>query len=101
MDGANVPWANRVNNLTNNDEYRHTVAMLAAAYAAKGHKVLVVSDRVHFMKACAELAGEIATSVTGELSHEEREERMSLITSGKKNDPFRYSSYFFRGHILE
>ena len=31
MDGAKTPWANRVNALTNNEEYRHTVAMLAAA----------------------------------------------------------------------
>ena len=42
MDGASIPWANRVNALSNNNEYRHSVAMLAAAYAAKGHKVLVV-----------------------------------------------------------
>ena len=60
MDGASIPWANRVTKLANDNEYRHTVAMAAAAYAAKGHKVLVVSDRVHFLKACAELAGEDA-----------------------------------------
>ena len=42
MDGARTPWATRVNNLANNEEYRHTVAMLASAYAARGHKVLVV-----------------------------------------------------------
>jgi len=100
MDGASTPWANRVTALTNNDEYRHTVAMLAAAYAAKGHKVLVVSDRVHFMKACAELAGEIATSVTGELSHEEREERMSLITSGEKKILFGTQAIFSEGISL-
>ena len=100
MDGANIPWANRVTNLTNNDEYRHTISMLAAAYAAKGHRVLVVSDRVHFMKACAELAGDKATSVTGELSHEEREERMSLIKSGKKNILFGTQAIFSEGISL-
>lgn len=100
MDGASTPWANRVTNLTNNDEYRHTVAMLAAAYAAKGHKVLVVSDRVHFMKACAELAGENATCITGELSHEEREERMSLVKQGKKNILFGTQAIFSEGISL-
>ena len=30
MDGANIPWANRVNNLTSNEEYRHSVALLAS-----------------------------------------------------------------------
>ena len=100
MDGASTPWANRVTNLTNNDEYRHTVSMLAAAYAARGHKVLVVSDRVHFMKACAELAGENATCITGELSHEEREERMSLVKQGKKNILFGTQAIFSEGISL-
>ena len=100
MDGANIPWANRVTSLTNNEEYRHTVSLLAAVYAAKGHRVLVVSDRVHFMKACAELAGDKATSVTGELSHEEREERMSLIKSGKKNILFGTQAIFSEGISL-
>ena len=100
MDGSNIPWANRVTNLTNNDEYRHTVSMLAAAYAARGHKVLVVSDRVHFMKACAELAGENATCITGELSHEEREERMSLVKNGQKNILFGTQAIFSEGISL-
>ena len=42
MDGSKIPWANKVTALANNEEYVHTVSMLAAAYAAKGHKVLVV-----------------------------------------------------------
>ncbi len=100
MDGSNIPWANRVTNLTNNDEYRHTVSLLAAAYAARGHKVLVVSDRVHFMKACAELAGENATCITGELSHEEREERMSLVRNGQKNILFGTQAIFSEGISL-
>ena len=85
MDGNRTPWANRVTALANNEEYRHTVAMLAAAYAAKGHKVLVVSDRVHFLKACAELAGDKAICVTGEVSHEDRETHLTEIRSGKKD----------------
>ena len=45
MDGSRIPWANKVTALAGNEEYKHTVSMLAAAYAARGHKVLVVSDR--------------------------------------------------------
>ena len=52
MDGARTPWANRVTALANDEEYRHTVAMIAAAYAKRGHKVLVVSDRVYFEYEC-------------------------------------------------
>ena len=56
MDGANIPWANRVTALANDEEYRHSVAMIAAFFAKKGHKLVVVSDRVYFLQSCAELA---------------------------------------------
>jgi len=100
MDGARIPWANRVTNLANNEDYRHTIAMAAAAYAAKGHKVLVVSDRVHFLKACAELAGEDAICITGEVSHEDRETHMSEIREGKKNILFGTQAIFSEGISL-
>ena len=100
MDGAKIPWANRVTALGNNKEYRHTVALTAAAYAAKGHKVLVVSDRVHFLKACAELAGEDAICVTGEVSHEDREKYMSEIRNGKKKILFGTQAIFSEGISL-
>jgi len=97
MDGARIPWANRVTALANNEEYRHTIALTAAAYAAKGHKVLVVSDRVHFLKACAELAGEDAICVTGEVSHEDREKYISEIRNGKKKILFGTQAIFSEG----
>ena len=100
MDGARIPWANRVTNLANNDEYRHTVSLAAAAYAAKGHKVLVVSDRVHFLKACAERVGEEAICVTGEVSHEDREKYMSEIREGKKKVLFGTQAIFSEGISL-
>ena len=71
MDG-NVDWANRINALAYDWEYQNTMAMLAASYAAKGHKVLLVSDRVDFLKACARLVGDNAICVTGDVPHEER-----------------------------
>ena len=97
MDGNRTPWANRVTALANNQEYRHLVAMLAAAYASKGHKVLVVSDRVHFLRACAELVGENAVCVTGEVSHEEREKLVSEILTGSKNVLFGTQAIFSEG----
>lgn len=97
MDGNRTPWANRVTALANNQEYRHLVAMLAAAYASKGHKVLVVSDRVHFLRACAELVGENAVCVTGEVSHEERESLVSEILRGSKNVLFGTQAIFSEG----
>jgi len=97
MDGARTPWANRVTALANNEEYRHTVAMLAAFYAAKGHKVLVVSDRVHFLRSCAELAGENAICVTGEVPHEQRETLINEINYGNKQILFGTQAIFSEG----
>lgn len=97
LDGARMPWANRVNVLVNNDEYRHLVAMLAAAYAAKGHKVLVVSDRVQFLKHCAELVGSKSICVTGEVPHEEREKLIDEVKYGDKNVLFGTQSIFSEG----
>jgi superfamily II DNA or RNA helicase len=97
MDGAHIPWAKRINALANNDEYRHSVAMLAAAYAARGHKVLVVSDRVQFLKRCAELTGEKAVCVTGEVSHEDREKLVNEILYGDKNVLYGTQAIFSEG----
>lgn len=97
MDGANIPWAKRINALTNNEEYRHSVAMLAAAYAARGHKVLVVSDRVHFLKYCAELTGEKAVCVTGEVAHEDREKLVDRILYGDANVLYGTQAIFSEG----
>ena len=97
MDGARIPWANRVTKLANDEEYRHTIALLAAAYAAKGHKVLVVSDRVSFLKACSELTGDKSICVTGEVSHEDRETLIDEILYGDKNVLYGTQAIFSEG----
>lgn len=97
MDGANVPWANRVNDLAFNEQYQHSIAMIASAYAAKGHRVLVLSDRVRFLKSCAELVGEIAVSVTGEDSRESRQKAAQQIASGHKKVLFGTQAIFSEG----
>ena len=97
MDGARIPWANRVTKLATDEEYQHTVSMLAAAYAAKGHKVLVVSDRVSFLKRCAELTGEKAVCVTGEVSHEDRETLVDEILYGDANVLYGTQAIFSEG----
>jgi len=97
MDGARIPWANRVTKLANDDEYRHTIALLAAAYAAKGHKVLVVSDRVSFLKACSELTGDKSICVTGDVSHEDRETLVDEILYGDKNVLYGTQAIFSEG----
>ena len=74
---------------------------LAAAYAARGHKVLVVSDRVQFLKSCAELTGDKAICVTGEVPHEEREELLDEIKYGSKNVLYGTQAIFSEGISLD
>ena len=97
LDGNRTPWANRVTALSNNEQYKHLVAMLSATYAAKGHKVLVVSDRVHFLRSCAELVGENSVCVTGEVPHEERQKLLDEINYGNKNVLFGTQAIFSEG----
>ena len=102
MDGAKTPWATKVTELSYNEEYLHSVAMLAAVYAEKnGHKVLVVSDRVHFLQTCAKLAGDSAICITGEIPHEDRETLMSKITTGEANILFGTQAIFSEGISLD
>ena len=100
MDGSSIPWANRVNELAYNPEYQNSVAMTASAYAARGHKVLVVSDRVDFLKNCAKLTGDSAVCVTGAIPHEERTDIINQIFKDK-NILYGTQSIFSEGISLD
>jgi superfamily II DNA or RNA helicase len=78
-DGAATPWAVRVNKLVSNDKYRHLIAMLSAKYAAQGHNVLMVSDRVAFIESVVNLIGPKAVSVTGTTKNEDRDALIQSI----------------------
>lgn len=44
-----TPWAHRINELLENQQYRSLLLNLAKTYIDIGHKVLIVSDRVEFL----------------------------------------------------
>jgi len=95
-DGANTPWASRINAIAYNWEYQNMMALLAAKYAAQGHKVLVVSDRVDFLKQCHRLVGDNSICVTGEVPHEQRPKMIKGIF-GEKDILFGTQSIFSEG----
>ena len=100
LDGSYTPWAERVNHLVNTEEYVHSISMIAARYAALGHKVLVVSDRVAFLKICARLVGNRAICITGDMPFEERDVAMKQM-KGDKNILFGTQSIFSEGISLD
>jgi superfamily II DNA or RNA helicase len=95
---SNGQWASKVTALGNNEEYRHTIALIAAAYSKRGHKVLVVSDRVAFLEACATLIGPSAVCVTGKVT--DREELLEQINYGDKRVLCGTQSIFSEGISL-
>ena len=99
LDGSYTPWAERINHLANNEEYVNSVALIAAKYAAEGHKVLVVSDRVHFLKVCHRLVGENSVCITGDMDFAEREKTMKMI--GEKDILFGTQAIFSEGISLD
>jgi superfamily II DNA or RNA helicase len=96
MDGR-APWALRVNDLVANEEYGKIVAMLAAIYKNKGHKVLLVSDRVNFLKRLKLTIGKHAVIITGENTLEEREERLEKVKAGEVDILLGTQSIFSEG----
>ena len=52
---AKKPWATRVNELMYNPSYIELVLNLAEAQVARGHKTLVVGDRVEFLETCGDV----------------------------------------------
>tara|TARA_R110002126_G_scaffold58020_2_gene153487 strand:- start:6806 stop:8095 length:1290 start_codon:yes stop_codon:yes gene_type:complete len=97
MDGAKIPWANRINDLVQQEEYGKLVSFLAAAYRAKGHKVLLVSDRVHFLTRVSETLGEACELITGKVPLKEREKKIERVQSGKVNILLGTQSIFSEG----
>lgn len=78
-----IPWATRVNELTNNPDYFNLVKQLAEAQADRGHTVLVLSDRVEFLARLAAESGERAICITSKV--ENSEELEQELREGKKD----------------
>ena len=100
LDGSYTPWAERINHLANNEEYVHSISLIAAKYAAEGHKVLVVSDRVAFLKVCHRLVGDNSVCITGDMDFAERDKTMKQI-GGSKNILFGTQAIFSEGISLD
>ena len=65
-------WTEKITELVEDDSYTRFIAATALAQIENGHSVLVVADRVDFLKRIAEYVGEACVLVTGETTLEER-----------------------------
>lgn len=92
-------WANRITELeVYNNNYQKIIAGLADAAAKKGHKVLVVGNRVEFLKTCAELSEEPAAAITGDIKDlQQRLALLKLVETGELSIIYGTMSIFSEG----
>jgi superfamily II DNA or RNA helicase len=97
-----VPWAHRINELLENQKYRELILNLVRTYIDIGHKVLVVSDRVEFLKWLHEnVEGSHVIMGQGDSSKLENRDRiMGQVAKGPPTALFASISIFSEGVSL-
>lgn len=76
-------WAERVNYLVSDPDYQGFIIALADKYVKMGHQVLIVSDRVNFLKFCESISPNESVVVT---SLDDREKAHKKIRSGQARE---------------
>jgi len=66
-------------------DYQNFIAAIAKIEMDRGHKVLVIADRVEFLQKVGEQIGETCVCITGGTTFEERTELIQQVESGKKS----------------
>ena len=89
-----VPWATKINSISNNLAHRQLVIDLAKEAIRANHKTLVLGDRVEFLEYCASLT-EDAVSITG--STEDRKELLKAVLHGDLMSVYGTTSIFKEG----
>jgi len=79
------PWVKKMNILLYDPDYQQIIANIAHLQIQKGHKVLIIADRVEFLQNVGELIGEECVCITGGTTYEERTELKRQIEEGEKS----------------
>lgn len=74
-------WADKITKLLADPEYQDLIASMALVQARKGHKVLVIADRVDFLEKVGKLLGSRAVVITG--STTDRKDELAKLDSGE------------------
>ena len=73
-DFSGASWAEKINTLKDSYLYKDLIVALADRYARQGHKVVIVSERVNFLRECSELSTEPSELLIGEVKDFARDE---------------------------
>ena len=66
-------------------DYQEIISRIALLQIEKGHKVLIIADRVEFLQRVGELIGEQCVCITGGTTYEERTELKRQVEEGEKS----------------
>lgn len=75
-------WVEKINDLCENDKYIQFVSEITQLEILNGHSVLIIADRVEFLRKVKEYVGEDCLLVTG--TEGDREQAKEQILSGEK-----------------
>jgi superfamily II DNA or RNA helicase len=90
-------YASMVTKLAKDPKYVDCVLQLAIAMAAKGHRVLVVSERTELLEKCYEALPDHSVLVTGATKQSDRVDRMHQIFTGERSTLFGALNIFSEG----
>jgi len=79
-----ITWVEKINDLTQKDNYRKFISHIAKMHIENGHSVLIVADRVEFLEKVKEYIGETCLLVTGSTSFEERQQAKQQLLNKEK-----------------
>ena len=80
---SGVTWVEKINSLLYNEDYQNFIVGIANVQIYNGHSVLIVADRIEFLKQVKEKIGETCILITGETNFEERKALIEKVESGK------------------
>lgn len=79
-----VSWVDKINQLTQDNDYRKFISAIAQYHITNGHSVLVIADRVEFLEKVKEYIGETCLLVTGDTPTEERQQAKEQLLNKTK-----------------
>lgn len=77
-------WTDKINHLTNLPNYQELIARIALQEIDAGHQVLIIADRVEFLKNVKDYIGETCVLVTGSTTYEERQQAKQQLLDREK-----------------
>lgn len=79
-----VPWTEKITHLCELENYQQFIAAVARQEVSEGHQVLIIADRVEFLRKVKDYVGETCVLVTGETDYEQRQEVKQQLLAGTK-----------------